>query len=464
MITLPFDQATAILSGTLYNTSHASRLFHGVSTDSRTVRRGQLFAALRGSRFDGHDFIDQAISGGAAGLIAERSHPALTAISGNLPVIAVESTATALVQLAAYYRDAVGAKRIAITGSNGKTTTKEVTATILSSVEPHTYRTPGNLNNLIGAPLSIFGMPATTRYAVLEAGISVPGEMARLASLLLPQVVVITNIGLAHIEFLKTREQIAEEKLLLALQSDRPATLIINGDDPILTRAAERLGLTTFRFGLQSSNYLVAEQIEPTPDGGHVATVAGVRFAMNLFGRHQIYNLLAGLSVVQVLGHRISDLDAARLTFTTAPLRGERRTVSGASVIVDCYNANPDSVLSGLESFLEIPAAGRRLAVIGDMLELGEQAIDLHKQIGRLLAKSSINRLLLVGPLSRHAQTAAIEAGRSRDEILHADSVESAAPLFQALLQPGDLVFMKGSRGIGLERLLNHQSTREVVS
>lgn len=461
MIKMRFDKLAAAVQGTLYNTAQAAKQFSGVSTDSRTVVEKELFVALKGERFDAHDFVEKALSRNAAGLLVDLSWSKLHMIPATVPIVAVPSTHAALLQLAAAYRDQVAARRIAISGSNGKTTTKEITATILSAFETATYRSPGNLNNLIGAPLSLFAMPQSTKLAVLEAGISIPGEMRKLAALLKPEVVVITNIGMAHIEFLKTKEKIAEEKLNLVTSSGVASTLIINADDATLVAAAKKTGLQYITYGLTQKADIRPDRVTPQSDGSTLVIIQGHNFVMNLFGQYQVYNLLAAYAVATTLGLDFRSIDTTAISFTTAPMRGQLASIKGIHFIVDCYNANPDSMQAGLESFAHIKRDGRKIAVIGDMLELGEASAEEHAQIGKLLAEQDLNRIVLVGPQSRQTYSSAIESGVSPELIKHYSSVAAVGESERELIKRGDLVYLKASRGIELEGFMKQFENHE---
>ena len=213
MIRLRFDKLAAAVGGTLYNTERAKSEFSGVSIDSRSVTEQQLFVAIRGERLDGHDYVTQALKRGASGLVVEYNYPGLQKVPGYIPVIAVRNSHEAMMQMAARYRNACPATFVGITGSNGKTTTKELTCSLLQAVETDIYRSPGNLNNLFGVPLALFGVPSDCRIAVIELGISTEVEMPRLAAMVHPEMIIITNIGPTHLEFLGSLEAVARAKL-----------------------------------------------------------------------------------------------------------------------------------------------------------------------------------------------------------------------------------------------------------
>ena len=243
-----FDILARTVDGTLFGAGLADRTFTGVSIDSRSLARKNLFIAIKGEAMDGHTFIPQAVSRGASGLLTRRSYQRPGDIPDSLPVIGVDDTHRALMRLAAWYRGETDARRIAITGSNGKTTTKEFTFQLLQAVEPHVFRSPGNYNNLYGLPLSILDMPIETRAAVFELGISTPGEMAKLGDIVRPSLVAVTNVGPSHLEFLGTIEGVAQEKLSLMQAAEAHAPLVVNADNRILMTEAARSQFETGHF------------------------------------------------------------------------------------------------------------------------------------------------------------------------------------------------------------------------
>lgn len=454
MISLRFDQATRLSGGTLRTVELGDRTFAGVSIDTRTLRPGELFFAIRGERTDGHKYLEQAVAKGAAGVVVENRHSDLAIPGENIAVITVEDCHDAMIALASRYRERVDAKFVGITGSNGKTTTKEVAHALLSAVAPSVYKSPGNLNNTYGMPLAIFGMPQETRIAVMEMGISQPGEMTRLARIIRPDVAAITNVGPTHLEFLGSVEGVARAKLEVVTASDSDMKLIINADDPVLYPAALRLRPDPVTFGLQPSATYHPESVTTEEAGVTSVVIEGRRFRMPLFGHHQVYNLLTGYAIARTLGFDFDGIDTEAIKFETAPMRGQTATCHGVTMICDCYNANPESVRLGLTSFAELRAGLRRVAVLGDMLELGTVSDQMHRDLGRRLAELPLDLAILVGPQSRLTLEAALSAGMAKDKLRHFSSAEEAAIALPELLRQGDIVYLKGSRGIGLEALV----------
>lgn len=455
MIKLRFDKLAAVTGGTLYNTAQAAREFIGVVHDSRQVQPGSLFVAIRGERNDGHDFIDQALNAGAAGVIVEYSYPRTPHIAGDVPVIAVENSHEAMLALATAYRNMLSAKFVAITGSNGKTTTKELTYHLVHAAVAECFRSPGNLNNLYGLPLSMFAIPHDTKIAVMELGISTSIEMPRLAEIVRPDVTVVTNVGASHLEALGTVENVARAKLELVRRSAGGSVAVVNADDRLLLSETLKLRDNPITFGIDNPEASVRpEAIESNEHGGSSVIIDGYRFNLPMPGRFQIYNLLAAFAVFKSLGLSFERIDTAALVLSTAPMRGETMVRAGITFVVDCYNANPASMKAGIEAFAAGLPATRRVAVVGDMLELGRDSRKYHEEIGRLIAGKNFDLVVFVGNAARAMYKAAVDAGLSEKRSLYFESSQTAAEHLPELLHEGDRVYLKASRGIGLEAVL----------
>ncbi len=453
-----------ITGGELRRPDQGERQFTGVCIDSRQILSGQLFVAIRGQKVDGHNFISAALERGAAAALCDANSEFLSSLEPDAPVVLVQDAYDAMLRLSAYYRDAVPAMRIGITGSNGKTTTKEFAYTLLSAAGKTAYRSPGNLNNLFGAPLAIFAMPAETTYAVLEMGVSVPGEMAKLARIVRPHVVAITNVGATHLEFLGSVEGVAREKLSLVSESGPDTQIVINADDRLLLHEAQKLGRKLITYGITQPAVVRPEQITHRPDGSTTVDIEGHRFVLNLFGAHQIYNLLAAFTIARAAGVSFDGIKTPMIHFSTSAMRGELLSSHGVQFIVDCYNSNPGSVESGLASFVESKAESRRIAILGDMLELGTESGQYHRKMGEQASDRRIDIAVFVGPLSSDAYSAAIDAGRSAKTTFHYPDSRSCARETAAMFQEGDLVYVKGSRGVGLEVVVEPWRIPEGVS
>ena len=435
----------------MYNTDNAARSFAGVSIDSRAVVAGQLFVAIRGEHNDGHDFIKAAIEAGAVGIVAEQTWPELQNVRGDVAVVAVNDSHEAMLTLAGNYRDNLDAHFIGITGSNGKTTTKELTYHLLAAVTSDVYRSPGNLNNLYGVPLALFAIGKNTKYAVLELGISTDKEMPKLAEIVRPDLVAITNVGPSHLQFMDSVESVARAKLELVRSADDSVPLVVNADDSILMKQAMLVRDNLITFALDNKADFRVDSIEPDSLDSTNVTIEGYRFLLPLSGRHQVSNLLAAYAIVRTLGFNFENIDTANIQLSTAPMRGQIVKHRGVTFVSDCYNANPASVRAGLEAFFALPKMSRRIVVLGDMLELGHDAQKHHEEIGELLSQWEFDLVALVGPLSKHTYNYLINADIESTKLRHYTNAKTCAMDLEGLFRADDLVYVKASRGIGLE-------------
>ncbi len=451
---MQFDKAAAIVNGTLYNSEAAGRVFRGVSIDSRTVQPGEMFIAIRGERNDGHDFITGALDRGAAGVMVEFAYPRLEHLPGHTPVIAVPHSHEAMMKLAAAYRQTIPVRIIGITGSNGKTTTKELAYRLILALEEKTYRSPGNLNNLYGAPLALLRMPRDTRFAVMELGISTRTEMPRLAELVKPDVIVLTNVGATHLEFLGSVEAVARAKLQLVELAAEDVPVIVNADDAVLMRETRKVRSRFTTFGIEQAADFKPESIVQDESGGSKVVIENNSFYLPLLGRHQISNLLAAYAAARALGCNLDDVETAALELNTAPWRGQSLQREGIHFIADCYNANPESMKAGVTAFLNLPVTGRRWLILGDMLELGPDAVKYHTEIGRAIARYEFDKLVTVGRLAEHIGRGARAAGIPDNKLLHYGNAGQCVAGSKDMLASGDHVYLKASRGIELEKML----------
>jgi len=455
VISYRFDKLASITGGTLHNTKEASKMFTGVAIDSRLDCNGKLFVAIRGSQNDGHNYISAAIEKGACGIVAEFSYPDLASIPSYVPVMVVPNSHEAMLTMAAAYRATSRARFVAITGSNGKTTSKELTYHLLLSVEPHSYRSPGNLNNLYGVPLALFGVPSNAEVAVLELGISTKSEMPRLAKIVQPQVVAITNVGPSHLESLSSVEDVAQAKLQLVHATDETVSVIINADDSVLLNEMKKIRDNFITFGIKSKADFYPDSMEPQESGTTLVVIEGNRFNLPLVGQHQVYNLLTAYAICRTLGYNFNEIDTENLSLDTAPMRGQLIEHQGITFLTDCYNANPDSMRAGLEAFFSIQSSKRRVLILGDMLELGKDTIKYHREVGLLLTKYEFDMAILVGPLAMYMAQEAEANGINNSKLSCYSSVAECAADVKEILNTGDLVYLKASRGIGLEAVLD---------
>ena len=428
----------------------------GISTDTRTLRPGNLFIALQGENFDGHDYLSAAAQRGASGfLIRAESLGKAATLQKELPVIGVPDTLEALGAIAHAWRLRYPIPLVAITGSSGKTTTKELLAAIVSRSRS-VLKTAGNLNNLIGLPLTLLGLGVGHELAIVELGTNHPGEIARLAAIAAPDVGLITNIGPAHIEGLGSLEGIREEKGDLFRVMAGRGTVVINHDDDAVAVLAERWRGRRVTFGLKAGADLTARHIgQAHPDGvGFEIVIGGIATPARLPvpGRHNIMNALAAAAAAWVLGFDRQAIAEGLAVFSPIPGRMEiRRLENGAFIVMDSYNANPASVREALTTLQELRGAGSAFAILGDMLELGTRAEALHGEIGSLLAEAGIARVFLKGALSRFTAEGARKRGFPVERIVFFDDPGQVAADLRSRLRKGDWILIKGSRKMKME-------------
>jgi UDP-N-acetylmuramoyl-tripeptide--D-alanyl-D-alanine ligase len=430
-----------------------------VSTDTRTLARGAVYFALRGERFDGHDFLPQAIAAGAAALVVESWPTGLDA--KGAAVLRVPDTLLALQRLAYWYRDTLDLPVIAITGSNGKTSTKEFTAAVLGQ-RFRVNATAGNLNNHIGLPLTVLATEASHTAAVWEMGMNHPGEIAPLCEIARPKIGIITNIGTAHIEHLGTREGIALEKGALARSLPEDGTLILPAGCDFVEYFRQRTRARVLCVG-NGRGVIRAENITSTEIGTAFDLVgegdARAHVQLQVVGRHMVTNALLAACAGHVLGMPLAEIAVGLAAAIPGGGRLRRFTSAGVRVFDDTYNANPDSMAAALETLAEHPVADgqQRIAVLGHMAELGSHAAEGHRSIGRLAAERGI-LVVAVGPLAIDIAAAATEAHGAAE---HFPDQTRAAEWLRAHCRSGDAVLFKGSRSAAMERVM-HQVFPEV--
>jgi len=437
--------------------------FAGVSTDSRSLQPGQLFVALRGPNFDGHDFVPAALERGAAAALVEQGYQP----SGNPPLLRVADTTRALGELARAWRQKQAALVAAVTGSNGKTTCKEMLAAILAR-RHRVLKNRGNFNNHIGLPLTLLELTPEHTACVVEMGMNAAGEIARLTEIAQPQVGVVTNVGPAHLGPLGSLENVAAAKCELFKGLGPEATAVVNLDDPLLPPRAGELACRVITFGSDEQ-----AQVQ-----GRDQSVLGSRQAFTLVlprgperrvrlaapGRHNLMNALAAAATALALGLEGDDIQAGLETFQ--PVKGRLsilRSFWGWQVVDDTYNANPASLEAGLQTLRDL-AAGRPMSLIlGDMAELGPQAPELHRQAGRRAARAGCRLVLALGEMAPQvvagAREEGLEPGRALAFTDFAELVEAA----RELLQEDELVLIKGSRLSRMERVVAALTTGEMA-
>src|SRR6266550_4589186 len=422
-----------------------------ISTDSRTLKRGELFVALRGENFDAHNFVESAAKGGAAGAIVHSNW--MGKIPENFAVIRTEDTLQAYQNLAANYRKSLTLKVVAITGSNGKTSTKDFTAAVLAR-RFRVTKTEGNFNNHVGLPRTILEATSQDEVAVWEIGMNHPGEIAALAKLAAPDVAIITNIGVAHIEFMGSREKIAEEKGALAEAVSTQGTVILNADDPFTGSVASRARGKLILAGSTAGN-IRAGEISQSGTGTDFTILEGAhrcRAQLPVPGLHMVQNALLAVAAGRAFGLSLEDCAAGLAAAPLTKARLQVKEIHGVQFLDDSYNANPDSMKAALRTLVELDAEGKRIAVLGEMRELGAESERGHREIGEAAAVLGVNQLITIGDAAELIAEGARTAGL--DKVSSARSTSEAAKLLSEMAEPGDLVLIKGSRAARTEEVI----------
>jgi UDP-N-acetylmuramoyl-tripeptide--D-alanyl-D-alanine ligase len=416
----------------------------GWSVDTRTQNPGDVFFALRGPNFDGHNFVQTAAEKGAAAVVVEQR----TGVPNEL---LVADTGRALAHLAQRARNQWGGRVIGVTGSAGKTTTKDAIAHLLSP-DLAVGKTIGNFNNHIGVPLSILRLPDAARIAVLEMGMNHAGEIRDLAAIAHPDLGVVTNVGYAHVENFDSIEGIAAAKRELIEGLSAEGVAVLNADDPYVVRFAEHHPGRLVTFGFSESADVRACSVDYRPAGTRFQA-AGIDFETGLLGRHAVMNLLAAIAVAGILGIAPLRMQEAVRTFTVGRMRGERVEHNGLVIWNDCYNSNPEATQSMLDVLRQTPAQ-RRIAVLGEMLELGKASRELHRQVGRYAAGTGIDFLVGVRGDAHAMIDAAVGAGIPESAAYFFEDPRAAGTFVKQLARPGDALLFKGSRGVAVEKAL----------
>jgi UDP-N-acetylmuramoyl-tripeptide--D-alanyl-D-alanine ligase len=418
----------------------------GWGVDSRTIEAGDVFFALYGPNHDGHRFVREVFQKGAVAAVVDQPVEA----SGVL--LRVTDTLQGLHQLAAWARRQWGGQVVAVTGSAGKTTTKEIISRFLETELP-VAKSAGNLNNHVGLPLSILRTPDDARVAVLEIGMNHAGEIRGLAQIAQPTVGVVTNVGYAHTEFFDSIEDIAlaKRELIEALPGDGVA--VLNADDPLVTQFREAHTGPVVTFGLSPAADVHPEEVEYSLDGFRLRLGKSVWIESRLMGKHGVLNLLAGVAVAQVFGIAPERLREAAHAISAGAMRGERFIHDGITVLDDCYNSNPDAARLMLD-LLRVTPARRRIAVLGEMLELGRRSESLHRDVGRYVAACGINVLIGIRGAARHMVVEAANAGMTDSAAYFFEDPVEAGDFARRITKHGDAVLFKGSRGTKVERAL----------
>jgi UDP-N-acetylmuramoyl-tripeptide--D-alanyl-D-alanine ligase len=418
----------------------------GWSVDSRSVQPGDVFFAIRGPSHDGHQFVEDVFHRGAVAAVVDRPVQA----AGVL--IETADSLDALQTLAAWARQRWGGKLVAVTGSAGKTTTKEVIAWLIEGVMP-VGRSAGNFNNHVGLPLSILRLPSEAPVAVVELGMNHAGEIRRLASIAAPDIGVVTNVGHAHVEFFDSIEDVALAKRELIESLAPGGVAVLNADDPRVARFAAVHPGRSVTFGLSPEAQVRATDVEYRAGGVRFRLGGSTWFEAPVEGVHGVLNLLAGIAVAGVLGIEPERLTERARSIPAGDGRGRRLSHQGITIIDDCYNSNPEAARRMLE-LLRAEPARRRVAVLGEMLELGRWSESLHREVGRHAAASGVDVLIGIRGAAKHVLQAAVDAGVPGGAAFFFEDPVEAGEFLRGQAQEGDAVLFKGSRGTHVEKAL----------
>lgn len=422
----------------------------GFSTDSRAVSSGDWFIAVKGDVFDGHDFISQALEKGASGVIVKAPAPPLLARK-RINVLEVEDTVEAMGRIAALIRTKVDIPVICVTGTNGKTTVKDLLAHVLAQ-KFKVLKSDRSYNNIIGLSLTLFDMEREHEAAVLEIGTNHPGEISRLAAIAQPHMAIITNIGDGHLEAFSDREGVFVEKISLLDALPQTGLAILNRDDAFLSRAAVH-DVTVKYFGMSPKAGFRIEDVERLGNG-YRFRIGGEEFTIPLEGEHNVHNAAAVICAAKQFGFSRDDIQQALSEGKLPGMRLEKVRMNGITFINDAYNANPDSFESALDLLQASRPEGKKGVIAGDMLELGEKSGEFHRMIGKSIAERKIDFIITLGERSREIALGAIERGINREAVMRAESHEHAAEIVRQVAGPGALVLLKGSRGMRMEEVL----------
>lgn len=446
---LKISELVFATSGETFNITE-NIIINGISTDSRKIKPGELFIPIIGESFDGHDFIGKAIESGSVVVLSHRYLK-----DEKIPYIKVKNTTDALLKIAKYYRSKFDIPAVAITGSSGKTTAKDMIAAVLGQ-SLNVLKNEGNYNNAIGLPNTIFNLNKNHEICVLEMGMNSFGEIRQLAEIVKPDIAIITNIGTAHIEFLKSREGILKAKLEIIEFFNKNNTLIINGDDELL-KPIKNDKFNVKRFGLDKKNDIYAYAVKQIENKGTEFSVqihdVSETFFIPIMGTHNVYNGLSAIAAGVHLGISVEKIKAGLRGFKPPDMRMESfRLSNGMTIINDAYNANPESMKAAIETLHNMLCKSRKLLILGDMMELGEHTETGHYEVGKYAALSGINALITIGERSIRIEKGALENGL--EEVYHFQNNEEAKNKIMDILKPLDTVLIKGSRSIKLEEIV----------
>lgn len=445
---MSIEQIREIVGGTMAGAEPSPGFITKVCTDTRKIEPGCLYIALHGEKFDAHDFLPNAsLAGASAAMVHKVPEQPIV----NLPMIVVQDTRKGLGALAKFARTQLRGQVIAVAGSNGKTSTKCLIHSVLSSAMKGTM-SPKSFNNDIGVPLTILPADVSDDFLVLELGTNHPGEIATLTDIAAADIGVITNCGAEHLEFLGDIEGVRAEEATLVDGMDPRGTLVVNGDDEELLAAVKRYHGKRITFGTMSHNDLFAKDVVCTNDGTTFKLNGRREVFLPMIGKHNAINALCAIAVARTMGMSEDRAIEALATAKGPDMRLEvQQLAGGATIVNDAYNANPNSMQAALETIAALPCTGRRMALLGDMLELGETTERYHREIGEFAAESKLDWLGCVGEKAQMIAESAKQAGMANVECFV--DASAAANAVRSSMRRGDMLLLKASRGIQLERV-----------
>lgn len=454
MITRTLRMVQEMTDGFGLHESFYNVMMTGVSTDTRTIEPGNLYIPLKGANFNGHAFVAEAFAKGASAALWSESEPNPPK---NVPLIVVDNTLQALQRLAHRYRKQLAVRVIGITGSNGKTTTKDMLFALLATTYK-VQKTEGNLNNHIGVPLTLLRLKEDTEMAVVEMGMSGFGEIERLSHIAEPDAAVITNIGESHLQELGSRDGIARAKLEIISGLQANGVFVYHGDEPLLQTKVQRLtpAFRTITFGQKEENDYYPLSVSLKADGTvfTVNEAPELSLFLPILGKHHVYNALAAIAVARFFG---IDWEAVRTALATLQITSMRMELvkgkNGVTIINDAYNASPTSMKAALQLLFELTGYHKKIAVLGDMLELGEQEVEFHRQIGEMLTPDKVDYVWTYGKLASEIAFAAQPAFPS-GRVNAYDDKQALANDLRSIVTANDVVLFKGSRGMKLEEII----------
>ncbi|MFA5389616.1 MAG: UDP-N-acetylmuramoyl-tripeptide--D-alanyl-D-alanine ligase [Candidatus Omnitrophota bacterium] len=436
-----------LLSGSL------DEILTGLSTDTRKIKKGELFVAIKGGNFDGHSFILDAVAKGAGGVLVQEG--GITNANFKLPdvsFISVSDSIKALGDIGSFHRARFNIPVIGITGSNGKTTTKEMITVILNK-KFNTLKNFGTENNNIGVPMTLMRLNSEHNIAVLEMGTNHLGEIRRLSEIAGPTMAIITNVGPSHLEYLEDVETVLKAKVEIFEHMAKDAKLIMNADDDSLRSI--KTNLKTIWFGFDKESDFYADKINLEPDGITFRLNGKWDISLGVLGRHNVYNALAAIACAWDFGVPIEDIKDALKEFRVPNMRMEVKRFGDIKIINDTYNANPQSMKQAIEALRDMTTEGRKVLVAGDMLELGTLSGRFHHLVGKQAAESGVDLIVAVGKLAEYVSKGAQEAGMSERKIKLCAVTKEACEKVASLIKKGDTILVKGSRAMKMEGIVD---------